>query len=106
MKKSVKRFKWGIYIAILAISTTGVCLAYIGMLVKKDTLYEVGLILALPLLVIVLPICVLLIAMCPIAGVYHVIRWAHAHMFGGRPGKEAKGDESNAMQADTRTSLR
>jgi hypothetical protein len=91
MKKSVKRLMWAGYLAVLAISTTGVCLAYIGMLVKQDAVYWVGLILALPLLVIVLPICVLLIAMFPIAGVYAALRWTYGRMFGGGPGKEAKG---------------
>ena len=100
MNKSVKRLMWSCCLAVLGISATGVCLAYIGMLIKEDVVYWVGLILALPLLVTVLPICVLLIAMCPIAGVYAALRWTYGQMMGCRSGKQAKGPASKETGAE------
>jgi len=98
MKTSLKRCAMGVYFAVLAVSIIGVCLAYLGMLLKHDALWMTGLVLALPLFVIVLPICILLIALIPVAGVVQAALWARTHFF-RRHGNDNRRTENKVMSA-------
>ena len=97
MKESTKRTGLRVYYITLGVSFTGVGIAGLGILIKHDTLYYTGLVLAFPLFVTVLPIGVLLIALMPVATVLYAITWLWARISGGRPrGKcEAKPKERN-----------
>jgi hypothetical protein len=81
MKKQTEQLLERLFLGWLIIGVIGLAVAVLGLLLRQDMLYFVGLIIALPMFLFGLGL-VLLIFLMYIFGIGHILRWIYRKLSG------------------------